>query len=73
MELTPVDKTKPYYKTYLYIDKTLHTMASLKLLDKSGNVYTITTSNLNGNAPLTDAQFTFDKTKFPGVDVEVLR
>ncbi|MDR3711275.1 MAG: outer membrane lipoprotein carrier protein LolA [Puia sp.] len=73
VELTPVDKTKPYYKSYLYIDKVRHTMASLKLLDKSGNVYTITTSNLNGNAPLTDAQFTFDKTKFPGVDVEDLR
>jgi outer membrane lipoprotein carrier protein len=73
VELTPVDKSKPYYKSYLYIDKALHTMASLKLLDKSGNVYTITTHNLNGNAPLTDAQFTFNKAKFPGVEEEDLR
>ncbi len=73
VELTPVDKTRPYYKAYLYIDKALHTMTSLKWLDKSGNIYVINTSRLNGNAPLTDAQFAFNKAKFPGVEVVDLR
>ena len=73
VELTPVDKTKSFYKALLYIDKALHTLVSVKWFDKSGNHYTLETKKLNGNAPLTDAQLAFNKAKYPGVEEVDLR
>jgi outer membrane lipoprotein-sorting protein len=73
VELTPVDKTKSFFKALLYVDKTLHTPVSIKWFDKSGNRYTLNTSKLNGNAPLTDAQLAFNKAKYPGVEEVDLR
>ena len=73
VELTPVDKTRSFYKALLYIDKAKHTLASVKWFDKSGNHYILETSKLNGNAPLTDAQLAFNKAKYPGVEEVDLR
>ena len=73
VELTPVDKTKSFYKALLYIDKAKHTLASVKWFDKSGNHYILETSKLNGNAPLTDAQLAFNKARYPGVEEVDLR
>ncbi|HEY4208619.1 MAG TPA: outer membrane lipoprotein carrier protein LolA [Puia sp.] len=73
VELTPVDKTKPFFKALLYVDKAQHTPVSIKWFDKNGNRYTLHTSKLNGNAPLTDAQLAFNKTKYPGVEEVDLR
>ena len=73
VELTPTDKTKPFFKALLYVDKTSHTLVSLKSFDKSGNKYTITTKNLNGNARITDAQLAYNKAKFPGAEEVDLR
>ncbi|HEX4851330.1 MAG TPA: outer membrane lipoprotein carrier protein LolA, partial [Puia sp.] len=69
IEMTPVDKTKNFYKIYLYIDKAKKTVYSGKLLDKSGNRYLYTINSLNGNAAITDNTFVFDKSKYPGVEV----
>lgn len=73
IEMTPTDKTRSFHKIYLYIDKQSHMVVSGKMLDKSGNKYIYTISNLNGNLPLTDANFTFDKSKHPGVEEVDLR
>jgi outer membrane lipoprotein carrier protein len=73
VELTPVDKTKTFYKALLYIDKAQHTLVSAKWFDKSGNRYTLEISKLNGNAPLTDAQLAYSKTKYPGAEEVDLR
>jgi outer membrane lipoprotein-sorting protein len=73
VELTPVDKTKSFFKVLLYVDKALHTPVSIKWFDKSGNHYTLNTSKLNGNAPLTDAELAFNKAKYPGVEEVDLR
>jgi outer membrane lipoprotein carrier protein len=73
VELTPIDKTKSFYKVLLYIDKEKHTMVSIKWYDKSGNRYTLNTSKLNGNAPITDLQLAFSKAKYPGVELVDLR
>ncbi|MDO6429889.1 outer membrane lipoprotein carrier protein LolA [Flavitalea sp. BT771] len=73
IELTPVDKTKSFYKALLYIDKAQHSLVSVKWFDKGGNHYTLDTSKLNGNAPLTDAQLAFNKAKYPGVEEVDLR
>jgi len=73
IEMTPIDKTKTFHKVYLYIDKKSNTIYSGKVLDKSGNKYTYTINNINGNAPVNDAMFVFDKKKYPGVDEVDLR
>jgi outer membrane lipoprotein carrier protein len=73
VELTPVDKTKSFFKALLYIDKTQHTPVSLKLFDKSGNRTTLDMSKLNGNAPFTDAQIAYNKAKYPGAEEVDLR
>src|SRR6516164_6268044 len=61
IEMTPVDKTKNFYKIYVYIDKANHTVHSGKLLDKNGNRYLYTITSLNGKANVNDAFFVFDK------------
>lgn len=73
VELTPLDKTKSFYKVLLYIDDARHMMVSIKWFDKGGNRYTLETTKLNGNAVLTDAQLGFNKAKYPGVEVVDLR
>jgi outer membrane lipoprotein carrier protein len=73
VELTPVDKTKTLFKALLYIDKTQHTLESIQWFEKSGNRYSLSTSKLNGNAQLTDAQLSYNKAKFPGVEEVDLR
>ena len=73
IEMTPVDKTKNFYKIYLYIDKAKKTVYSGKMLDKNGNRYLYTIDTMNGNAAVSDAVFVFDKSKYPGVEVVDLR
>jgi chaperone LolA len=73
IEMTPIDKTKTFHKVYVFVDKKTNTIYSSKVLDKSGNKYTYTVGTLNGNAPVSDAMFVFDKNKYPGVDEVDLR
>lgn len=73
IELTPYDKSKPFFKVYVLVDKAAKTIYSTKVMEKSGNNYIYTVSSLNGNAPVTDNMFVFDKTKYPGVEVVDLR
>lgn len=73
IELTPIDKTKTFFKVLLYIDKATKTLTGAKLFEKAGNRYNYAVSNLNGNANLTDAQFVFDAKKYPGAEVVDLR
>lgn len=73
IELTPIDKTKLFFKVLLYIDKTANTITSTKLFEKAGNKYTYSVNGLNTTAPVSDAQFVFDSKKFPGAEVVDLR
>lgn len=73
IELTPVDKTKPFHKVLLFIDKATSTIASTKLFEKSGNRYNYSINNMNTSGDINDAQFVFDAKKFPGAEVVDLR
>ena len=73
VELTPLDKTKTFFKALLYIDKSQHTLVSIKWFEKGGNHYILDTNKLNGNAPLTDAQLAYSKGKYPGAEEVDLR
>ena len=71
IELTPTDKTKPFFKILLYVDK--NSISTTKLFEKTGNRYTYSTTSLTPNANVPDATFVFDSKKYPGVEVVDLR
>jgi len=73
IELTPIDKSKPFFKVLLYIDKAASTISSAKLFEKTGNRFTFSVSGMTTNAAVTDDQFIFDAKKYPGVEVVDLR
>lgn len=73
IELTPTNKNRPYHKVYIWIDKATKTFYSAKILEKSGNRYSYTINTFKPSSTVTDAQFLFDKKKYPGVEVVDLR
>lgn len=73
IEMTPLDKSKPFHKVYLLIDKTAKTIYSTKVLENAGNRYTYTVTSMKTNTAIADTQFTFDKSKYPGVEEVDLR
>jgi outer membrane lipoprotein carrier protein len=73
IEMTPKDKSKPFFKVYILVDKATQFIYTTKWLDKSGNKYTYIINSLNGKAAIADNTFTFDKAKYPGVEVVDLR
>ncbi len=73
IEMTPIDKSKPFHKVYLQVDKAAKTIYSTKVLENAGNRYIYTVSTMKTNAALADNLFTFDKAKYPGVEVVDLR
>ncbi|MFN2458819.1 MAG: outer membrane lipoprotein carrier protein LolA [Chitinophagaceae bacterium] len=73
IELTPTDKTKPFHKVYVWVDKGTKILSGAKFLEKNGNRYSYTVNALKPNATVTEAQFVFDRKKYPGVEVVDLR
>ena len=73
IEMTPNDKTKPFHKVYLMIDKNAKTIYSTKVLEKAGNRYSYTVNSLNGSINVSDAKFVFNKKDYPGVEEVDLR
>jgi len=73
IEMTPIDKTRPFHKVYVYVDKDANTIYSTKFLEKRGNRYSYTINSLKPNVASSDADFAFDKKKYPGVEVVDLR
>lgn len=73
IEMTPIDKSRPFHKVYVYVDKATNSIYSAKFLEKTGNRYSYTVNSLKPNAVISDAEFAFDKKKYPGVEVVDLR
>lgn len=73
IEMTPVDKSKPFHKVYVQVDKAAKTIYSTKVLENAGNRYTYTVTSMKTNAVLADNIFVFDKSKHPGVEEVDLR
>jgi chaperone LolA len=73
IELTPTDKTRPFHKVYLLIDKSTNTISSARFLEKTGGRYSYTINSIKPSVSVSDADFTFDKSKHPGVEVVDLR
>ncbi|MEO6456132.1 MAG: outer membrane lipoprotein carrier protein LolA [Ginsengibacter sp.] len=73
IELTPIDKTKPFFKVLLNIDKTSQAITSTKVFEKNGNRYTYSISSMKTNTALPDELFVFNTGKYPKVEVVDLR
>jgi outer membrane lipoprotein carrier protein len=73
IEMTPVDKSKPFHKVYLQVDKSAKTIYSTRVLENAGNRYIYTVTSMKTNKPIADNVFTFDKSKYPGVEEIDLR
>ena len=73
IELTPIDKSKPFFKVLVYVDKASQIISSTKVFEKTGNKYTYSVTGMNTTTPVNDTQFVFDAKKFPGAEVVDLR
>ncbi len=73
VEMTPVAKGKQFSKVELAIDPKTNTIVGGNVWEKNGNKYEYAISNFTPNPPMTDANFVFDKAKYPGVEVVDLR
>ncbi len=73
IELTPIDKTKPFFKVLVNVDKATKTIKQTKVFEKNGNRYTYSIVSMKTNGTLPDALFVFDTKKYPKVEVVDLR
>ncbi len=73
LELTPIDKSKPYFKVMVYVNKATKTVSAAKIFEKTGNRLSFSVSNMNTSAAVADGQFIFDQKKYPGVEIVDLR
>ena len=73
IELTPVDKTKAFFKVLVNIDKSSKNIVSTKVFEKNGNRYVYTITSMKTNTTLPESLFVFDEKKYPNVEVIDLR
>ncbi len=73
IDLIPNDKDAQFFKIKLFIAKNDNSLKSWTMFDKSGNKYNYTIKNFKVTANVSDADFGFDPSKFPGVEIIDLR
>ena len=73
LDLFPIDKTKEFVKVRLYIDKVKSQIAEAQTFNKDGNTYTLVLKTMKTNIELKDDFFKFDKSKYPGVEINDMR
>jgi len=73
IELSPEDKGSKVAKVQIKVDKKDKSVKSWKVWDKNGKRTVFRVDKFMANAPADDKIFTFDKKKYPGVEVVDLR
>ncbi len=74
IKLFPLDPSKKAFHTVIIsVDKAKVEPKSIQVLYKDGNQVTYILKKFTANPELADALFAFDKTKFPGVEVNDMR
>lgn len=71
--LQPTDKTKAFTRVHLWIDRAKSQIVSANIVEKNGNRYVYTVKSMKPNVAMQDAQFSFNKASYPGVEVVDLR
>lgn len=69
IELTPKDKSKPYFKVKLSIEKQGHRISDMTVLNKNGMESKYEIINFSPNLAMDESLFRFDAKKKPGVIV----
>ena len=72
VELTPTTG-KNFTKAILGIDKSKKQVKSFTLFDKNGNTFTYKVTNYQTDIPVTNSDFSFEASKFPGVEIIDMR
>ncbi|WP_162903204.1 LolA family protein [Taibaiella koreensis] len=72
IEMTPVN-ARAFKKVVLYVDKSSSMITGGTMFDKNGGSYGYSISGVTPNAAVSDAEFTWDAKKNPGVEVVDLR
>jgi outer membrane lipoprotein-sorting protein len=73
IELTPVDKSKTFFKVLVDIDKATKNIVSTKVFEKNGNRYIYSVTAMKTNTPIDESLFVYDPKKHPNVEVVDLR
>lgn len=73
IELTPIDKSKTFFKVLVDVDKATQTIRQTKVFEKNGNRYTYSIVTMTTNTALPDPMFVFDAKQYPKVEVVDLR
>jgi outer membrane lipoprotein-sorting protein len=73
VELTPIDKTKPFFKIVLEVDKATKVIMSTRVFEKNGNRYLYAINDIATSTAIPDDSFVFSAKKYPGVEVIDLR
>jgi outer membrane lipoprotein carrier protein len=73
IDLVPEKKDAQYFKIKMFINKKEKTIQSFTMFDKGGNRFKYTISKFTANAKVDDSYFSFDTSKYPGVEVIDLR
>lgn len=74
VKLFPTEPAKkPFHTVVLTVDKAKGDPRSVQVQYKDGNVVTYTVKKFTANTEFADALFTFDKSKYPGVEVNDMR
>ena len=72
VELIP-NVQKNISKAIVTVDKTKKQVRGFRMFDKNGNIYTYKVTKYQTDIPVTASDFTFDASKYPGVDVIDMR
>jgi outer membrane lipoprotein-sorting protein len=73
IEFKPLEDDSEYSKIRMTIEKKTSLVKRIKVFSKDGSRFTLEIQKFKANKKFTSADFTFDKTKYPGVHVEDLR
>ena len=73
IDLLPVDKAKEVAKVRLFIDKAKSQIAKAHTVNKDGSNYLLVLKSMKTNAEFKDEYFKFDKSKYPGVEMNDMR
>ncbi len=72
IDLTPI-KGKAFFKVRLTIDKTKMQIISTEIYNKNGSTYMYKVIKFLSNLKISDAEFTFKASDFPGVEINDMR
>ena len=67
IEMTPIDKTKPYFKVKLNIEKATNKITNMSVFNKNGIRSNYAITSFKSNLPISDGFFKFDSKTKPGV------